>query len=132
GKDNADLMMGLVVVNTSSKTLDNLTISSNIRGQEATAPVPAIPPYSTRKVGVPVNASRVDETGEVGCAITLKQKNQIVDEQKIALRSVNPVIPYRVTFVSEIDGSVQYYAVNPANTGEKAGDALFFSVHGAG
>jgi poly(3-hydroxybutyrate) depolymerase len=38
--------------------------------------------------------------------------------------------PYRVTFVSQIDGSVQYYAVNPSLRAG-AGQALFLSLHGA-
>jgi hypothetical protein len=36
------------------------------------------------------------------------------------------------TFISDIDGSVQYYAVNPASS-QKPGTnpALFLSLHGA-
>ena len=132
GKDNGQLLAGLVVVNTSAKTLNALTISSAINGQVAEATVPAIPPHSTRKVVVPIDASRVTEIGEVAARISLSQQDKVIDEQEVTLRSVDATTPYRITFISEIDGSVQYYAVNPATGGEKPGDALFFSVHGAG
>lgn len=132
GKDKSHLLAGVVVVNTSSKVVSGLTMGSSTQGQAAEATVPDIPPYSTRKVTVPINASEVTETGDVRSQLTLRQKGKVVDQQDLLLRSVTPTLPYRMTFVSEIDGSLQYYAVNPAAGGEKPGDALFFSVHGAG
>lgn len=39
---------------------------------------------------------------------------------------------YKQTFISEIDGSVQYYAVAPQKGGKTDSPALFLSVHGAG
>ncbi|PPL03801.1 prolyl oligopeptidase family serine peptidase [Parapedobacter indicus] len=132
GKDKSHLLAGVVVVNTSSKVVSGLTMGSSTQGQAAEATVPDIPPYSTRKVTVPINASKVTETGDVRSQLTLRQKGKVVDQQYLLLRSVTPTLPYRITFVSEIDGSLQYYAVNPAAGGEKPGDALFFSVHGAG
>ena len=132
GKDKSHLLAGVVVVNTSSKVVSGLTMGSSTQGQAAEATVPDIPPYSTRKVTVPINASEVTETGDVRSQLTLRQKGKVVDQQYLLLRSVTPTLPYRITFVSKIDGSLQYYAVNPAAGGEKPGDALFFSVHGAG
>ncbi|SFB82624.1 Esterase PHB depolymerase [Parapedobacter composti] len=132
GKDNSQLMAGLVVVNTTSKPLVNLSVSSTVQGKTVSAAVPAILPYSSRKVAVPIDGSGITQTGDVPCLITLKGPGRAVHEQPITLRSVSAATPYRVTFISDIDGSVQYYAVNPASTGEKPGDALFFSVHGAG
>jgi len=38
---------------------------------------------------------------------------------------------HKVTFISSIDGSVQYYAVVPPVDGFKEGQALFVSLHGA-
>ncbi|WP_134090364.1 prolyl oligopeptidase family serine peptidase [Olivibacter sp. XZL3] len=132
GKDNSSLWLGLVVTNHSSKTVRDLNIGSVTKGLERFVSVPAIRPYSTRKVAVPVDASSVKEIGEVSSQIILKAGQKTIDQQQIGLQCVSANSPYRVTFVSEIDGSVQYFAVNPAKGGEKAGDALFFSVHGAG
>src|SRR5690606_28501771 len=38
---------------------------------------------------------------------------------------------YSSTFISEIDGSVQYYAVAPQSASSAEPPALFLSVHGA-
>lgn len=132
GKDKEKLIAGIVVINTSSKSINDLHISSIIRGKESSIAVPQIPPHSTRKVAVPINASNVVELGEETANLSLKRKNRTIDEQTINLRSVDANTPYRVTFISSIDGSVQYYAVNPEEGGERPGNALFFSVHGAG
>lgn len=132
GQGNGTLLAGLVVVNASGKALENLRVRSVVQGQVAEAAVPSIPPYSTRKIAVPLDASQVNGAGEVQATVQLAQNNRVIDEKALALQGVEANSPYRVTFVSDIDGSVQYYAVNPAVGGEKPGDALFLSVHGAG
>ncbi|MFB2119551.1 prolyl oligopeptidase family serine peptidase [Parapedobacter sp. 2B3] len=132
GKDNGNLVAGVVIINTSPNPLTDLTVSTTTQNRTSTASVPTILPHSTRKVAISLDASQVTAIGEVSATVVLKQRNRQLDEKQLILRSVPANIPYRVTFVSEIDGSVQYYAVNPASTGEKPGDALFLSVHGAG
>lgn len=132
GKDNSRLLAGVVVVNTTSKTLTDLTISSTLHGKTSDLAVPTIPANSTRKVAVLLDGSAISQTGDANATLSLQQNKKTINEQAIAIRSVPANIPYRVTFTSDIDGSVQYYAVNPASTGEKSGDALFLSVHGAG
>src|SRR5690606_6383249 len=132
GKENSQLLAGIDIVNSSSKPLSDLAIQSITQGQAAETSVPDIPPYSTRKVAVPINGSAVTEPGDIQSQLTLSHKGKLIDQQQLSPRCVTPTVPYRVTFVSDIDGSVQYYAVNPATNGEKPGDALFFSVHGAG
>ena len=47
------------------------------------------------------------------------------------MRSRRPNATRKVTFRSKIDGSIQYYGVQPA-IGEEAGKALILSLHGAG
>lgn len=132
GKPKNQLLVGVVIVNASGQTLKGLEVSSLTQNQNASASIPTVPPYSTRKVAVPVDASAVTSPGDISSQIAVKQGNKVLDQQSISLRSLHPDKPYRVTFISEIDGSVQYYAVNPALGGERAGDALFLSVHGAG
>ncbi len=57
----------------------------------------------------------------------------VLDRASIPIRVVNRGEVYKRTFLSGIDGSVQYYAVNPARGAEPGGRplALFFSLHGA-
>ena len=103
--------------------------------------VPTLLPLSTRKIGFVMDgriptvnniapnlqnvASDAQNAGAAGSAptaapvtLTLTQKvngrMQTMDTAAITLRVRKPNETQKRTFVSEIDGSVQYYAVNPA------------------
>ncbi|KGE14335.1 prolyl oligopeptidase family serine peptidase [Sphingobacterium deserti] len=132
GRDNNNLKLGIVIVNNNSKALQGLHVESNIQGKSQMVSLPIIPAKSTRKVAIVVDASSVQTVGEVAAKLHLLRNKKMLDHATIALRSVTADVPYRVTFTSKIDNSLQYYAVNPAQGGEKPGQALFFSVHGAG
>lgn len=132
GKNNQHLLLGIVIINNSNKDVHNLKIQSNTGNQKASVISPVIRAHSTRKVIVPIDASTIHSLGEILSDISIWNKSQLIDQKKIPLKSVNSNTPYRVTFISTIDNSLQYYAVNPALGGEKSGDALFLSIHGAG
>ncbi|HEU4752485.1 MAG TPA: prolyl oligopeptidase family serine peptidase, partial [Armatimonadota bacterium] len=57
----------------------------------------------------------------------------MLDTAELVLRVRGPDQPYKCTFRSEIDGSVQYYAVNPARPlpGDTTKPALVLTLHGA-
>ncbi len=48
------------------------------------------------------------------------------------IEAVDPGDKYSQTFISNIDGSLQYYAVTPQTPAAQTPSALFLSVHGAG
>lgn len=121
---------GIVVVNAQDKTLKNAQIKViNKDGVETITKVPSIIPTSVRKV-------RFDFKGIAGngdkekLTVQLILDNKILDEKEIILNCVDKLDAYKQTFISEIDGSVQYYAVKPS-TSEEENQALFLSVHGA-
>ncbi len=98
--------------------------------------LPTITPYAMRKVPIsfPYMAPGEDET-EQTYRIRLKPKDQDepVDEISVMLRVRDSTDTHRRTFVSDIDGSVQYYAVTPAKPdGDDAPPAFVLSLHGAG
>ncbi len=132
GRDNSALRLGIVLINNSNKTLQGLSIESSLQGKKTQSNLPNIPAKSIRKVAVTIDAQAVHQIGEVTSQLRLIHRSKTLDESNVSLRSVAAGVPYRVTFVSAIDNSLQYYAVNPAEGGEKPGQALFFSVHGAG
>lgn len=95
-------------------------------------------PMSTRKVGFGFEVPENQAPGEVDLKIELLHGNTaatsaVVDTRIVKVRVVTPEDTRRITFISDIDGSVQYYAVNPPIRGktpaEKAG--LVLSLHGA-
>jgi hypothetical protein len=129
---NDSLWVGLVVVNTSSKPLRGLILSSDVAGAKMTVKVPDIPAFSTRKVGVLLDGSNAMTTGKQLVNISLLQAEKTLDTKSVELETIATGKQYSRTFVSDIDGTVQYYAVSP-QLDPKPGvaPALFFSVHGA-
>src|SRR5262249_14508372 len=69
--------------------------------------------------------------GQHDCTVQLLDKSKVIDEKKIAIDAVDATDKYSSTFISHIDGSLQYYAVTPQSSFSN-GSALFLSVHGAG
>ncbi len=131
GLKNDSLWVGIVITNSSSKVLNGLTIKSKFLDKEVTTVLPVIPAMSTRKVGVLVNAVSA-RTGKEALFISLLQNGKAIDSKTLELETVGDGSHYSRTFISQIDGSVQYFAVAP-NIGTKSSSkqALFFSVHGA-
>ncbi len=128
-KDYSDFG-GIIVGNTQNETLKNAKIKViNKDGIETITEVPSIIPISIRKV-------RFDFNGKAGngnkekLKVQLILNDKIIDEKEIELNCVDKLDAYKQTFISDIDGSVQYYAVKPS-TSDKENQALFLSVHGA-
>lgn len=132
GQENSALQGAVVIVNNTAKAIKGLRFRSTFLGKEVTTEVPAIPAMSSRKVSFTFNGSGANAEGKTPCAIALLDKNNILDETKIDVETVAPTGKYSSTFISNIDGSLQYYAVTPQVNGPQKGAALFLSVHGAG
>lgn len=122
----------IVVINASAQPLKNYQIKSSLNGKEKTVSVPVIPPMSTRKVIFEFNAEGISGKGEHNCTLSLFSNKKLVDEKTISVSSVNTGEQYSNTFISDIDGSLQYYAVTPQTPADEKPAALFLSVHGAG
>jgi dienelactone hydrolase len=125
------LQAALVVLNTTVKELKGLQLRSTLQGKEAITEVPVIPSMSSRKVAFDFDAGALSNTGAYKCEISLTDGKKTLDTTSITIDAVTPASKYSTTFTSDIDGSLQYYAVAPQVNG-KPGSALFLSVHGAG
>ena len=128
---NDSLWLGIVVLNTTSKKLSGLQASTEISGKMMVTKLPEIPPMSSRKVGVLVDASSSLSVGKYKVSIKLEQNRKEIDETNVELESIAEGKHYSRTFVSNIDGSVQYYSVAPQSKSDGKAPALFLSVHGA-
>ncbi len=130
--DSQSLMGAVVIVNASSKALRKHTIRALVSGREVTTGIPEIPPLTTRKVMFRFDGSAVEAAGPVECLISLLQEGKKVAEATLPIASVSADQPYKCTFISDIDGSLQYYAVNPRKGVSETPGAFYLSVHGAG
>lgn len=128
---NKSFLAAVVIINTSTRELKNLQINSKILGKEASTNIPSIPAMSTRKVFFSFDGSGANKKGKYDCALTLMGNGKTLDESTISIEASEAGSQYRSTFISDIDGSLQYYAVTP-QLKPATGSALFLSVHGAG
>jgi dienelactone hydrolase len=133
--EQMDTWGAVLVVNAAAETVTGLSIRASVFGQRpATAPVPDIAPFSVRKVGFRLRA-RLPKSGEKAALhlTLLRQGGHPLDAADASLRIRRPDQTQKRTFVSDIDGSVQYWALNPAGSvgHGKPPPALFLSLHGA-
>ncbi|HWK07434.1 MAG TPA: alpha/beta hydrolase-fold protein [Puia sp.] len=146
---NDTLYGAVVVINATSKPLKGGRIRSTLGGKTAVSELPVVPAMSTRKVPFAFNGSSMTAKGNFKSTISLLAGDRSLDEKELSLEAAAPGEQYSVTFISGIDGSLQYYAVTPAGTvfapgttasriaaatpaGSPGSPALFLSVHGAG
>lgn len=126
---------GVVIVNTGNQTLKGLRIQAIVSGQSQETTLPDIPAMSTRKVAFRFDGSGITTKGAFTGTLNLLNGRTILDQRSFTVESMNPGEAYSSTFISEIDGSLQYYSVRPQTPGsvwEPGKNALFLSVHGAG
>jgi pimeloyl-ACP methyl ester carboxylesterase len=134
-----DAWGSIAVINSRSTTLKGCALVCLPTGGKAdTIDVPNIPAMGVRKLAFRIRTPSRVEKGVWPVQLTLlgrggATRQNKMDTATLSLRSVGVEEPRRETFLSSIDGSVQYYAVTPQQaTGFPDRPALFFSLHGAG
>lgn len=118
--ENASLQGAVVVLNCSSKPLKGGRIRAVMGGKTVETSLPEVPDMGSRKVVFAFDASTVAGKGKYECAVTLLAAGKVVDEKNIMIEGVDEGQQYSVTFISGIDGSLQYYAVTPQTRGAVA------------
>lgn len=128
----------VVVVNCTTNFLPDLSLRVSCGGRKAVrTALPAIPPLSSRKVGFRIEPFEIAGTNSLSLKLDLarvkSRPGELLDSQTTSLRLRGPGEHYKETFVSDIDGSVQYFAVAPAQPLDmnQPARALFLSTHGA-
>jgi dienelactone hydrolase len=132
GKNNSGLLAAVVVINNTASVLKNLSMQSRAAGSKALTAIPDVLPMTTRKVYFKIDGSGMRTKNNYKVELSLVQAGKSLDTASVTIEAVSPAASYKNTFISKIDGSLQYYAVTPKSGVTQPGDALFFSVHGAG
>jgi len=141
GAADTSLYGAVVVINRSDRVLKAARIKAVVEGQTMISEVPEIPAMSTRKVPFRIDAGGITGKGKYVCKLELLNGDRPSDEKSVSIEAVESGEHYNVTFLSRMDGSLQYYAVTPQtkdgnrmqmNAEKVPGPALFLSVHGAG
>lgn len=132
-EDKEYLLGGIRVMNTNKGWFKGGSIVCKTGGKEMKATIPAVSPYMVRKIpfSIPI-PSTLTEDNSIESVITLKDKSgKTLDVDTIVLKIKSKYKHHKKTFISNVDGSVQYYSVAPSTNKELEKPALFLSVHGA-
>ncbi len=122
----------VVLVNSTTHWNRQLTLEATYAGEVTKTLVPPIPPLGVFKAGFRINGKTVPPGATARVELALTSPTGKLDSQTMSLRVRQPDQVYKRTFISEIDDSVQYFAVNPVPTPLRAtNQALFLSFHGA-
>jgi pimeloyl-ACP methyl ester carboxylesterase len=122
------------VINASERDLGNLTITCMLEsGESASHSSGNVMALSVRKLGFLVPSTNVkQESGIVRATVILADNSgREIDRTEITFQQQDADKHHERTFISSIDGSVQYYSVAPS-TVKGEGQALVLTVHGAG
>jgi pimeloyl-ACP methyl ester carboxylesterase len=133
GITNEDLLAGIVCVNATGQGRSRLQVEAVIGQRSRITEIPGLMPFVTRKVPVSLPLpSRIGESAEAIYRLRLLDEGKVVDSMSLAVPQVDASQHQAHTFISRIDGSVQYYGVAPQAGGAGVSPALYLSVHGAG
>ncbi|MEP3836193.1 MAG: prolyl oligopeptidase family serine peptidase [Algibacter sp.] len=126
-----DTKIGSVrILNTSKKALKNLKIVAEANGKVLETKTSSIIPLAMRKVAYNVKDSYT-EKDTVRVHLKLYDSNKLIDETSVLYQVKTPQDRYSRTFISGIDGSVQYFSVKEGDLKTDEKPAMFLSVHGA-
>lgn len=123
------------VINCRTNELRGLTIQTWINGEPGPiTEVPVVGKLTSRKVPFQAIASPSADPGTCQIAFQLTDGrgrilSSLSDQNTIAIKEATD--KRKETFISSIDGSVQYYSVVPPDGGQADSLALFLSLHGA-
>lgn len=124
------------VINASEKPIKGLQIRTTLpNGEQETFATEEVMPMSVRKLKYKIPAIGNSEAeGKIVAKVELLDKaGKVIDQTEVELRQVSANVTHERTYVSRVDGSVQYYSITPAIRNNKDDQkALVLSVHGAG
>lgn len=122
------------VINATEKDITGLSIRCVLEsGEEASYSTDNVMSLSVRKVKFQIPSTMIKQTeGKINATVILSDsKGKELDRAEIEFNQHDVNVHHERTFVSRIDGSVQYYSIAPSTT-TGVGQALVLSVHGAG
>ena len=132
-EESKPLYGAIRVMNTTDSWFKNGKIQVKVGDSETTTIVPNISPLMIRKIpfkiGVPSDLATKETIQAFITLLDNTGKTLNTDTLELAIKSKYK--HHKNTFISQIDGSVQYYSLAPSLTKDTENQALFLSVHGA-
>lgn len=131
-EDNQEYLGAIRVINSSELWIKNYTIEVEFSGEKLTTKIQDVPPMSVHKVPFTIPASKLLEENKTTIKLQLLSNNDMsLSTLNLPIEIKSKYKHHKKTFMSSIDGSVQYYSVAPSLDKNLENQALFLSVHGA-
>ncbi|MDT8401855.1 MAG: alpha/beta hydrolase-fold protein [Bacteroidales bacterium] len=124
---------GLTLINASDKYKGGLSIKCTVKDTELTTTLPGIEKLTSKRMNFKIPVPENMKAGESEVLIEVfSGKGLLYDSYRFKIKIKPFAVNHDRTFISKIDGSVQYYSVTPSTRPLEKDQALFLSVHGAG
>ncbi|MCG8308485.1 MAG: alpha/beta hydrolase [Cytophagales bacterium] len=131
-EETDNLVGGIRVMNVNQSWFKGGSITCKINGNAATTEMPFISPMNVRKVPFQIPVPPVLDDKKVTYTLELKdRRGKLLHTEELTLNVKSKYEHHKQTFISNIDGSVQYYSIAPSSNKNLENPAMFFSVHGA-
>ncbi|MCW5936447.1 MAG: prolyl oligopeptidase family serine peptidase [Fimbriimonadaceae bacterium] len=130
--DRSERKWAAAVVQNATDQWRTVTLQARVGDQEGPKRTAVLGPLTNRKLALELPAFTPSAAGPVPTTLTLTSPGMPESKPEFTLAARAPGERYKVTYQSDIDGSVQYYSVVPAFGERRPGRALVLSIHGAG
>ena len=135
--EGGELFGAVIVTNATDKTVSDLQVSAKLDGgDERSSGCAPLAPLTSQKVQFALRPGEKSEPGKEKLTLQLVRRGSNAPVGEPVTFDLNVKAPWDLhkrTFVSGIDGSVQYYAVLPPFKADlQTADSLILTVHGAG
>ena len=126
-----DTMGSTLVYNVTESSVNDLVIDVRLGDTITSTIVSTLPALSFLKTPFMIRGDIPESASSIDIEMTLRQGDMILDVETVQLKVRESTDLHRRTFMSDIDGSVQYYAVRPANGKSESPPGIALSLHGA-
>ncbi|MBD3629244.1 prolyl oligopeptidase family serine peptidase [Cyclobacterium sp.] len=125
---------GIKLTNATGKPARGYQIESIVNGSEKMiSQVPDLEKLTSKLLPFRISELQGQTQKEVDLQVNLlAQSGKVISSLSLTLNNQSFNSQHDRTFISSMDGSVQYYSVSPGKVQEGKAPALFFSTHGAG
>ena len=132
-EETKEYLGALRIVNTSDKALEGAKLECFIGNERQITELPSVAGKFSRKVlfHIPSGGTKEHDQKLSVRVKLISETGEELDGAQFELSAKSKFKHHKKTFISQIDGSVQYYSVAPSLDKEEKGQAMFLSVHGA-
>ena len=132
-EEKANYLAAIRVMNVNTNWFKGGSITCENGSKSVSSPIPSISPMNVRKVPFKIpTPENLDGDNATFTVILKDRRGKVLHQENFTLDIKSKYDHHKQTFLSDMDGSVQYYSIAPSSNKNIDNPALFLSVHGAG